>query len=185
MDKVLFLQPPFHLLSTDIQFLSSAFDCHHCKMNFAIWFIIFCTHSVFLVFLRKNNNKISYLQIFLVKRAILCVNAIPLFILRRYNNHPPSPNRRMVEGWLGNNVTINSVLAYIYCNVVIVMLCPKVMCNACALLVLCFDYIHSFIVKFVLNQKRINTILNNFLYICNINACSKCNYSAISLPDHK
>ena len=93
---------------------------------------IYCTHSVFLVFLRKNNNKISYLQIFLVKSAILCVNAIPFFILRRYNNHPPSPNRRMVEGWLGNNVTINSVLAYIYCNVVIVMLCPKVMCNACA-----------------------------------------------------
>ena len=45
--------------------------------------------------------------------------------------------------------------------------------NTCAVVVLCFDYIHSFIVKFVLNQKRINTILNNFLYICNINACSK------------
>ena len=45
--------------------------------------------------------------------------------------------------------------------------------NACAVLVLCFDYIHSFIVKFVLNPKRINTTLNNFLYICNINACSK------------
>ena len=70
-------------------------------------------------------------------------------------------------------MTINSVLAYIYCNVVIVMLCPKVMCNACALLVLCFDYIHSIIVKFVLNPKRINTTLNNFIYICNINACSK------------
>ena len=53
------------------------------------------------------------------------------------------------------------------------MLCPNVMCNACALLVLCFDYIHSIIVKFVLNPKRINTTLNNFLYICNINACSK------------
>ena len=81
--------------------------------------------------------------------------------------------RRMIEGWLGNNVTINSVLVYIYCNVVIVMLCPNVMCNACAVLVLCFDYIHSFIVKFVLNPKRINTTLSNFLYICNINACSK------------
>ena len=40
------------------------------------------------------------------------------------------------------------------------------MCNACAVLVLCFDYIHSFIVKFVLNPKQINTTPNNFLYLC-------------------
>ena len=46
------------------------------------------------------------------------------------------------------------------------MLCPNVMCNACAVLVLCFDYIHSFIVKFVLNPKQINTTPDNFLYLC-------------------
>ena len=40
------------------------------------------------------------------------------------------------------------------------------MCNACAWLVLCFDYIHSFIVKFVLNPKQINTTPDNFLYLC-------------------
>ena len=97
----------------------------------------------------------------------------PIIILQVLIEGWTKDDRRMIEGWLGNNVTINSVLAYIYCNVVIVMLCPNVMCNACALLVLCFDYIHSFIVKFVLNPKRINTTLNNFLYICNINACSK------------
>ena len=42
------------------------------------------------------------------------------------------------------------------------------MCNACALLVLCFDYIHSFIVKFVLNPKQINTTPDNFLYLCTV-----------------
>ena len=36
MDKVLLFQPPFHLLSADIKLLSSAFNCHYCKMNFAI-----------------------------------------------------------------------------------------------------------------------------------------------------
>ena len=48
------------------------------------------------VFLRKNNNKISYIQIFLWKNTTFYVNAIPFFILRRYNNHSPSPNRRMI-----------------------------------------------------------------------------------------
>ena len=28
MDKVLLFQPPFHLLSTDIKLISSAFNCH-------------------------------------------------------------------------------------------------------------------------------------------------------------
>ena len=52
--------------------------------------------SSLIVFLRKNNNIISYLQIFLWKNTTFYVNAIPFFILRRYNNHPPSHNRRMI-----------------------------------------------------------------------------------------
>ena len=59
-----------------------------------------CVNNLtYLSLTRQNINNISYLQTFWEKSAILCANTTRIFILRRSNNHPPTPNRRMNEGW--------------------------------------------------------------------------------------